>query len=177
MYKEVIEKMHVLQKTRLRAVTMNKAGRLNIENGPDTKQCGLYWIYTKHSSTDLLNAMPSPKRGSVNFADLVTRHTDLSNVCTDKIDEFQIVYNGIGGVGKKGHGGLRERILEEFRGGEGTGSLAIKDSSVNNLDNWRYSYVLWSEIEFQTPYEYVSFAESIERLWRIHFGWPVLCTK
>jgi hypothetical protein len=173
MYKDIIEKMHALQKTRL---SMNN-DRLSLEDGPSTKQCGLYWIYSTYSNADLLRATPSPKRGAVNFADLVTRHTDLSNVCTDRIDEYHIVYNGIGGIGKKGHGGLRERILGEFRGGEGTGSLAIRDSSINNLDNWRYSYILWSEIEFQTPHEYSGFSESIERLWRIHFGWPVLCTK
>jgi hypothetical protein len=154
-----------------------KKNRLSLDDGPATKQCGLYWIYTTYSNCDFLAATPSTKRGSINFKNLALRHTDLSNVCTNKVGKHRLVYNGIGGTGKKGHGGLRERILEEFRGGEGTGSLAIRGSSLSNLDNWRYSYVLWSEIEFQNPHEYDSFSEIIERLWRIHFGWPILCTK
>lgn len=176
MYKEAIEKMHLLQRMRLMSVSL-KGNRLSLPSELCTKQSGLYWIYTTHSNDDLLNATPSTKKGSVNFANLVALHADLSKMCGDEVDGFRVVYNGIGGVGRCGGGGLRERILEEFRGGEGTGALAIRDSSVNTLANWRFSYVLWSEIEFDNPHKYQDFAEGIERLWRIHYGWPVLCTK
>jgi hypothetical protein len=176
MYKETIEKMHSLQRTRLKTIGV-KDSRLSLDDGPATKQSGLYWIYTTHSNKDLLSATPSSKRGSINFAEVISRHADLSNVCTDHVGEYRLVYNGIGGTGSKGKGGLRERIMGEFRGGEGTGSLAIRGSSLDSLDRWRYSYVLWSEIEFPNSHEYGSFSEIIERLWRIHFGWPILCTR
>lgn len=176
MYKDPIETINALQESRLRAVSLKKT-RLHLEDGPDTKQDGLYWIYTRHSNDELLNSTPSTKRASVEFNRLVAMHASLTNVCTRVVGEFRLVYNGIGGLGPRGHGGLRERILGEFRGGEGTGSLAIRGSSLRELDNWRYSYVLWSEISFVQPHGYTEFAESIERLWRIHYGWPILCAK
>lgn len=175
-YKDIVEKVHSLQASRLRSVNV-KGTRVCLENGPATKQCGLYWIYTNFSTSELSSSTPSPKEGSVIISDLVKRHADLSKACIEEIDNFRIVYSGIGGVGKKGHGGLRERILSEFGGGEGTGSLAIKGSSLNNFDKWRYSYVLWSEIEFKIPHAYPDFAECIELQWRIHYGWPICCSK
>jgi hypothetical protein len=175
-YKSVIEKLHTMQEGRLRTVGFQNQ-KLLLSDGPPTKADGLYWIYTTYSDAELLTATASNKRNSVSFGSLVARHAELTHLCDHKVGAFRVVYNGIGGLGPKGYGGLRERILGEFRGGNGTGSLAIRDSSLNDLGKWRYSYVLWSEIEFPQPHEYASFSESIERLWRIHYGWPILCTK
>lgn len=176
MYKSIIEKLHTDQEGRLRTVGLRNQ-RLSLLDGPPTKQDGLYWIYTTYSDAELLAAKASTKKNSVNFGSVVARHAELAHVCSQTVGAFRVVYNGIGGLGPGGYGGLRERILGEFRGGDGTGSLAIKDSSLNNLDKWRYSYVLWAEIEFPHSHEYTSFSESLERLWRIHYGWPILCTK
>ena len=176
MYKSVVEKLHSMQEGRLRTVCLQNQ-KLLLSNGPSTKANGLYWIYTTYSDAELLAATASKKTNSVNFSSLVARHAELTHICNHTVGEFRVVYNGIGGLGPKGHGGLRERILGEFRGGNGTGSFAIKDSSLNDLRKWRYSYVLWSEIEFTQTHEYARFSESIERLWRIHYGWPILCTK
>jgi len=147
------------------------------ESDLDTMQDGLYWIYTSYTNSELLNSRPSQKPGSIDFADRVATHRDLQHICTRTVDGFNLVYNGIGGVGPKGSGGLRERILQEYRGGDGTGSLAINDSSLCDLEKWRVSYVLWSEIEFNTPQRYQDFGKTVERLWRLHFGWPILCNK
>lgn len=168
--------MNALQESRLRSVGREN-NRLQLVEGPPTRTDGLYWIYTRHTDEELLGSTPSPKRASVNFQHLAKRHASLGNTCRRNVGDFRVVYNGIGGLGPKGHGGLRERILGEFRGGEGTGSLAITGSSLGELQNWKYSYVLWSEIEFLESHDYSSFAESIERLWRIHYGWPLLCFK
>lgn len=176
MYKSIIEKLHTLQEERLRTVGLQNQ-RLSLSDGPPTREDGLYWIYTTYSDEELLTATASTKKNSVNFSSLVAHHAELAHLCNQTVGAFRVVYNGIGGLGPKGHGGLRERILGEFRGGHGTGSLAIKDSSLSDLDKWRYSYVLWAEIEFPHSYEYASFSETIERLWRIHYGWPILCTK
>lgn len=165
-----------MQESRLCSVSQRN-GRLNLSNGPETKQSGLYWIYTTYTDNELLASTPSSKRNSVDFKNIITRHSQLVHVCNRQVQEFRLVYNGIGGLGPKGHGGLRERILGEFRGGNGTGSLAINGSSLNDLQKWRFSYVLWSEIQFDKPHDYSKFAEGLERLWRIHYGWPSLCTK
>lgn len=177
MFKNVIEQIHHLQIARLKTLSLNRNGRLIMHDGPRTKMSGLYWIYTNYTNDELLHSNCCEQHGSINIANLVSRHTDLSNVCTINVDGFKTVYNGIGGTGDRGRGGLRERIQAEFRGGAGTGSLAINKSSLNDLNKWRYSFVLWSEIEFLLSYDYTNNSEIIERLWRIHYGWPMLCAK
>lgn len=176
MYKNVIENLHSIQESRLSTISFNN-NRLSLPKNLPTYTDGLYWIYTDYSDQDLLGASSSTKKNAVNFNSLVQRHTGLTNLCKQAVNDFRVVYNGIGGCGLKGSGGLRERILAEFRGGVGTGSLAINDSSLNNLVRWRFSYVLWSEIQFPQAHTYIDYAETIERLWRIHYGWPILCTK
>ncbi|WP_458723595.1 hypothetical protein [Pseudomonas brenneri] len=108
---------------------------------------------------------------------LAAHRENLGMICDRRVGDFRVVYNGIGGIGLKGHGGLRERILQEFRGGNGTGSLAICDTSLSDLTKWRYSYVLWSEIEHKESIQYLSLAERLETMWRLHFGWPILCAR
>jgi len=129
MYKSVIEQINYLQQKRISSISFNKNRLDLVTNTPlPTHSSGLYWIYTKHTDQDFLNSIPSTKKGSINFKNRTNLHSSLNYVCDMNIDSFRVVYNGIGGVGKKGHGGLRERILQEFRGGAGTGSLAINAS-------------------------------------------------
>lgn len=176
MFKNSIESMNALQMNRLSSVTLTNSG-LKIGVNPPTKSSGLYWIYTSYSNAELAASTPCPKAGSVEFRELIECHQELNHICKTSINGYRVVYNGIGGVGPKGHGGLRERILEEFRGGQGTGSLAINGTSVNNLEKWRFSYVLWPEIEFDENLGYDRYCEHLERAWRLHYGWPVLCKK
>jgi len=151
--------------------------KLIYKAGPPTKTNGMYWIYTDYTNDELLNSTPCLKRGSIDFAKMVINNQKINGLCSESVDDFRLVYSGIGGVGSAGAGGLRERILEEFRGGEGTGSLAINCSSLSVLTRWRVSYVLWSEVSFPKIYEYRPFSTAVEGLWRLHYGWPILCTK
>jgi len=177
MLKKLIDEIDELQKTRLSSLE-RKAGQFNFEQGPPTKSNGLYWIYTDHTDMELIEAIPSPQRGSLNFRTLVERNALNSYSCKETTGGFRVVYSGIGGVGLKKSGGLRERILQEFRGGEGTGSLAIANSSLMDLSRWKVSFVLWNEIDsLNESYSYYPFATAIEGLWRLRFGWPLLCTK
>jgi len=126
MYKPVIEQINNLQQTRISSVRFNNNQLKLITNTTlPTHSSGLYWIYTKHTDQEFLNSIPSTKEGSINFKDRTNLHSSLKYVCNMNMDGFRVVYNGIGGVGEKGYGGLRERILEEFRGGEGTGLLPL----------------------------------------------------
>jgi hypothetical protein len=176
MFQSLIEEINSLQKKRLSEISLIN-NKLNYNEGAKTKEDGMYWIYTNHSNKDFIDSVPCTKKGSIVFSDLVTKNLSVNELCQEEIDGFRLVYSGIGGVGPKGSGGLRERILEEYRGGSGTGSLAIKDSSLSDLSCWRVSYVLWSELKFPKDYEYRPFSTAIEGLWRLHYGWPLLCTK
>ncbi|WP_123695251.1 hypothetical protein [Delftia acidovorans] len=176
MFQLTLEAVNRIQEDRLYKVS--KIGkRLQLEAGPQTRSNGLYWLYTSYSDSELRLAAPSPQRKSVPINTIAAYRENLGMICSRKVDGFRVVYNGIGGIGHRGHGGLRERILQEFRGGEGTGSLAICETSLRDLTRWRYSYVLWSEITHTETIEYLSLAERLETMWRLHFGWPILCGR
>ena len=176
MFHLTLEALNLLQERRLSCVT-KVSGRLQLAGGPPTSSDGLYWLYTSYSDAEIRSAVPSQKRASVPINILATHRENLGMICDRRVGDFRVVYNGIGGVGPKGTGGLRERIFQEFRGGEGTGSLAICDTSLNDLTKWRFSYVLWSEIEHKETIQYFSLAERLETMWRLHFGWPILCAR
>ncbi|WP_045414688.1 hypothetical protein, partial [Vibrio owensii] len=165
MFDSLVDEINDIQRNRLSEVLLEN-GKLRYQNGPDTRQNGLYWIYTNYSVEEILDSEPCSKKGSINFADIATENMGLTQLCGMEVDGFRLVYSGIGGIGKKGFGGLRERILEEYRGGSGTGSLAIRDSSLSDLSRWRVSYVLWSEIHFSKQFDYLPFSTAMEGLWR-----------
>jgi hypothetical protein len=177
MYAELIEKIDRIQRERLSHISLKPNGHLDLHLGPRTRVDGMYWIYTDHTNDELIASIPADMRGAIDFCRSVRRHCGNERVCKTAISGFRVVYSGIGGVGEGGEGGLRERILGEFRGGNGTGSLAIRKSSLSDLTRWRYSYVLWDELEELAEYSYRPFATALEGLWRLHFGWPLLCSK
>lgn len=174
MYKRIIEEINELQEKRLKPIKLQNK-RLLLDKVIPTNDSGFYWIYTSYSIKEINNCSPCSKPKSVIISEIATQHYQLNNVCKIEIDGFLLVYNGIGGKIK--NGGLRERVLQEFRGGNGTGSLSIKNCSINDLLKWRISYVLWSEINSLSNFDYNKDAEKIERLWRIHYGWPILCNR
>lgn len=169
-----LHKINQLQRRRLAKISFNK--RLKLDSLVPKKSDGFYWLYTDYSNSEIVNAIPSTKKGSVDFPNVLINNFAQPNLtlCNEMVGTYRVVYNGIGGGAK----GLRERILEEFRGGNGTGSLAINDSSgLNDLTRWRVSYVLWSEIPCLQNIPYSNFAQAIEILWRLYYGWSVLCNK
>ncbi|MEJ1165675.1 hypothetical protein V9K97_18365 [Variovorax sp. CCNWLW186] len=177
LYLATLSSINDAQEGHLRKITKSAKGRLKLEDGPPTKADGLYWLYTSYKDEDLRASQPSPKRKAVPVNRIASEREGLDMVCNRRVGEFRLVYNGIGGLGIKGYGGLRERILEEFRGGDGTGSLAICDTSLNDLERWRYSFILWPEITHAEKIEYLAQAVRVETLWRLHFGWPILCIR
>lgn len=173
---QTLETLNAVQEGRLQPIS-RQVGRLALDGGPATKTDGFYWLYTSYTEAEMCACTPSSKRKAVAIDRLVSERQGLKMICSREVSGFRLVYNGIGGVGPKGYGGLRERIFQEFRGGEGTGSLAICDSSLNDLSRWRYSYVLWSEISHTNSVLYADQGEGLETMWRLHFGWPILCAR
>ncbi len=169
-----------LRATRLLEITVDTNGRLKLWQPPHTKCCGLYWLYTSYSLDQIASATRAPMHGAVDIAALVKNRRGLANIHRQPIGRFKLVYNGVGGIGVKGHGGLRERIHQEFNGGSGTGSLAILYTSLSDLTKWRYSYVSLGHSDcesqdFTEPYD--AHGESLEVAWRLHYGWPLLCKR
>ncbi len=175
----IISQIDRLRSQRFLTVS-SKNHKTSLQDQPVAKCYGLYWLYASYTFAEIANASKAPTKGAVDIPELAQNRQDLAHVCRVNVDGFTLVYNGIGGVGPKGTGGLRERILQEFSGGEGTGSLAISKSSLSDLSKWRYSYVTLSHpnvssADFDWLYE--QWAEKLEMAWRLEYGWPILCAK
>lgn len=143
--------------------------RINLENPPPSGSCGLYWFYTNYSVTELIQSTPSSKAGKVNIPILAENRHQLNNVIKQQENNYWIVYNGIGGSSNDTNKySLKDRILQEIRDNQKTGSLKIIGSSLKDLSRWKYSYV---EL---TRDEYISLKKFLETGWRLEYGWPIL---
>lgn len=163
-----------------RLLSISETAKTTLENPPNNHSYGLYWIYTNYTLHDFINSTKAPLSGAIDMAGLTNDRRCLAHICNITDHGFRIVYNGIGGVGKKGSGGLKERILQEFSGGNGTGALAIKKSSLSDLSKWKYSYVILrgnDAASFDIDLPYSVWAERLENAWRLEFGWPILCKQ
>lgn len=150
--------------------------QLRFESAPPTLVRGYYWIYTDFSLDELVACAPSPDKGGVNLARLAGLHRDLGNVCTLAPEGFRLVYSGRAG---NSVGGIRGRLGQHFNGGDGTGALHICRSSLSDLPRWRYSYATIDDkgsISADVPSSYDDSAH-VERIWRLHHGWPLFCTQ
>lgn len=163
----------IRKKERLLSVSRNAHGNLAIKPLP-AKVAGMYWLYTNYTIEDLKNCTVSTDIGAIPIAHIANLHKNLPHVSKIEIGGFQLVYNGITGTGL----GLRGRVHQHFNGGNGTGCLSITKSLVNNLDRWRVSYVTLdpkSNTSHNIKFDYSLYAKDLERMWRLTYGWPLLC--
>lgn len=176
MPKVLLPKIEQIRRVRLLKIGRNNRGQLAIENPPPTKSAGFYWIYSSYSQPDLEQQQGPACSNAVDIGLLARLHCGLANSCNIRLDGFRLVYNGIAGVGT----GLRERLHQHFNGGEGTGSLAILRTDLSDLDRWRISYATIEVREDGAPdvfADYDNVAGHVERMWRLEYGWPILCTQ
>lgn len=120
---------------------------------------------------ELCNSIKSSKINAVDIPVISRDRKDLRNVIKPtSYETFWIVYNGIGGCkeGSPHSYDLGERILQEFRDNEKTGSLKILGTNLNDLSKWRYTYV---ELEYN---DYILNKNKLEIGWRLEYGWPIL---
>jgi hypothetical protein len=164
---------NIKKKEGLLSVSRDEHGNLAIKPLPD-KVAGMYWLYTNYTIEDLKDCTVSTDIGAIPIARIANLHKNLPHVSAMEIDGFKLVYNGIAGTGL----GLRGRVHQHFNGGKGTGCLSITKSSVNNLDKWRVFYVTLdhkSNTSHNIKTDYSLHAKELERVWRLTYGWPLLC--
>ncbi len=176
MPRELLPQIETIRSLRLLRVVRNAKKQLAIDNAPPTKSAGFYWIYTNYSQPDLERQLAPACCNAVDIGLLSRLHCGLANTCSIRPEGFRLVYSGIAGTGT----GLRERIHQHFNGGQGTGSLAILRTGLDDLEQWRVSYVSIETPEPNKPdiaAQYDDVAVHIERIWRLEYGWPILCIK
>lgn len=183
MSRAYLEQVEEIRSSRFFSVSRknNKKAHFQIDNSQlSTKSVGLYWIYTSYSINDLKECKfnfeeDKFNKSAVKIAELAKMHEGLSFIHKEKRDGFILVYNGIADMGTE----LKKRIHKHFNGGKGDGCLSIRQSSVNDLTRWRVSYVTLQDNDEDADIscKYDDHAENIERMWRLQYGWPLLCKK
>ena len=179
MYLDIVKKIDEKRRCRFLSIREKKKGGTEID-GPPKGCAGIYFFYTSYTIDELASVPPLPGR-AVPIAKLANAHRRLPNICNLDQEGFRLVYNGIGGF-KGGSYDLRTRILQEISStDERTGSLCIRQSTVNDLSKWRFSYITLhcakqkSASDFGSEWPYEEHANELERCWRLVHGWPLLC--
>jgi hypothetical protein len=163
-----------VRSSRLLRVFRNIRDQLQFEDAPPTRVSGFYWIYTNYSLDEIEGSTASLLSNAIDIPLMAKLHRGLRKVCNIEVDGFRCVYNGIA----RSSVGIRERLGQHFNGGDGTGSLHIKHTSLHDLSRWRVSYVSTScngviAADVESDYAH---AKHVERIWRLEHGWPLLCT-
>ena len=172
--RETLEKIEKTRRSRL--CRFSWAGsQLNITPPLPNNAAGLYWIYTSYSIEDLQQEFSVKNEGAIDISSLAEWHEGLDNICKIKEGEFMLVYSGRAN-------NLNSRIRQHINGGAGTGSLAIRRSPFYDITKWRLSYLVmeYNDAEDKKPdidLSYAHYAETLERIWRLQYGWPLLCQR
>jgi len=143
--------------------------------------CGLYWIWSNLTLDDLQN-MPTSRKTEVPISELVRQQRGSTKICKIKLKKFTIVYNGIGGKKPSAKsGGLRERILQEFKARhELTGSLNLWYREGFDIKNWAISYFDFNDRANEKIIKHLTYSDHagiLETNWRIEFGMPILTRR
>lgn len=173
--KELIQKINKIQQKHLFTL---KEMRAHLK----TKQRGLYWIWTDLNMTVLEKSNPRKNTQEVPISKLVNQRKNLTMITNITHNNFKIVYNGIGGyLSETKSFGLRERINQEFNCNDyRTGTLNIINRF--NPDNWRVSFFNFDDKEnikqfnfLKEKDNYSNYAKDLETIWRLEYGFPILC--
>lgn len=183
MYLDLIKKIDSKRESRfieIKEVSNRASNRTSIGDYPEKGCSGMYFFYSSYEDKDFEDA-GEVVGAAIPIAKLAKSHRDLPNICKTRIGEFRLVYNGIGGFNGSSYD-LRVRILQEISSNhKKTGSLCIKQSNLNDLSKWRFSYVTMhseknsQESDLGSNFLYCEHARNLERCWRLVNGWPLLC--
>lgn len=130
---------------------------------------GFYWIYSS-LPIDRFKAATNPTNSvHVDFAELSKSHEALKHVIQPSNHDYWCIYNG---KGKQ----LKNRIVAEFTNTPGkTGKLALLRCFQES--DFKIKYVVCGDSTSSTGVaaQYSQLERHLERAWRLHIGWPVLC--
>jgi hypothetical protein len=178
MYRDPIQTIDLKRQSRLLRISARTPNSISLEDAP-RGEAVLYFLYTSYSDEELANAKSPIHEADVPIGALARARRNQANVCKVEQDGFRIVYNG-GGIVSAAYG-MEARIKQQFNAHPRTGSLFTRDSTVGDLDRWRYSFVTLPLTDRHPPadlepeWSYEQHGRQLERYWRIEHGWPMLC--
>ena len=183
-FKQIIGEIDKSQRKTRR--TLNEFLEIEPKDILERHHRGLYWFWTKLNSKELMQyriAVEGTREVPIHL--LVAQRQNLNHVCKVEEDGFQIVYNGIGGYKKEpANFGLRERIYQELNSNHHlTGTINLLNRSKQDAikENWCISFFdfddkrnkdILKQLKSKNPY--TDYAPTLELLWRLEFGIPIL---
>ena len=145
-------------------VSLAKA-KSNIANSDS----GFYWIYTQQSLKKFAECDPPTNPVHIDFSLMAKIHTGLESIITESDNDYWCIYNGKGNK-------LEQRISAGFTNTAGaTGKLALLRCFAE--DDFRIKYIICqnSSQKHGITESYSELQRDLERVWRLHYGWPFLC--
>ncbi|MGL5842516.1 MAG: hypothetical protein ACRCYK_12055 [Aeromonas hydrophila] len=148
------QKYHTLQETKL---------KIPIEAN------GFYWIYTKLSIEKLIESAAPINQVHVDLSLMASTHQGLKSIIKQTKSDYWCIYNGKGT-------NLKKRISAAFTNTNGaTGKLAL--TRVFKEDEFRVKFIVCnsSNTDYGINDSFGDLERDLERVWRLNYGWPILC--
>ncbi|EKB19400.1 hypothetical protein HMPREF1170_03840 [Aeromonas veronii AMC35] len=133
------------------------------------KANGFYWIYTKLPIEKLIESATPINQAHVDISLMASTHQGLKYIIKQTKSDYWCIYNGKGT-------NLKQRISAAFTNTNGaTGKLAL--TRVFKDDEFRVKFVVCniSNTEYGIKDTFDSLERDLERVWRLNYGWPILC--
>ncbi len=130
---------------------------------------GFYWIYTQLPLSRFSSASRPLNRAHIDFSIMAKLHKNLRSVITQQNNDYWCIYNG---KGKQ----LKYRLAAGFTNTDGaTGKLAL--TRCFDTDDFRLKYIVCNsnDANHGIKEKYIDIQRDLERVWRLHYGWPFLC--
>lgn len=189
-FRKIIEQIHESQKSTI--VSLKDFRAKGADKGVDilkTQSRGLYLLWCRTNFNDITIVLAAEGSAHVPIKRLLDSRKGLNHVCKIKENGFTIVYNGICGYThwkSTSAYGLGGRINQECASNDTkTGTLnflnrgfEIEDWKVNyfNLDDTKNDSILkLLDLKLDKAELYQKTANTLEILWRLHYGTPIFC--
>lgn len=133
------------------------------------KASGFYWIYTKLPITQFIHAPKPSNPVHVDFSLMASTHQGLKSIIEQIDSEHWCIYNGKGT-------NLKDRMSAAFTNTNGeTGKLAL--ARIFNEDDFRVKFIVCdsNNADHGVSDSFDCLQRDLERVWRLNYGWPLLC--
>lgn len=134
-----------------------------------SKDSGFYWIYTKLPITQFINSSSPSNPVHVDFSLMASTHQGLKSIIKQNCSEYWCIYNGKGT-------NLKDRMSAAFTNTNGKkGKLAL--TRVFKEDDFRVKFIVCNSdnTSHGVNDSFDSLQRNLERVWRLNYGWPLLC--
>ena len=135
----------------------------------ERKASGFYWIYTKLPIAQFINSPKPSNPVHVDFSLMASTHQGLKSIIEQSGSDYWCIYNGKGT-------NLKERMSAAFTNTDGqTGKLAL--TRVFKEDDFRVKFIACNsnDTDHGVNDSFDSLQRDLERVWRLNYGWPILC--